>query len=206
MSDQLSIWHDNYLELRKKREDRIKLLQDHQKRVQRLEHHLFKIRNYLAKAVVERAQMQEKYEQLVQYDIWVTAEEHERIHLVRDKVEREYSEWVRRKKSRVCMIDEEAKKAKQHASHIIGIDRALVCLEELMRTHLLQEKEGQPELMKEIEAQTPPVFLRRFNSSYSFQSVNTANSKDSTSLSGALLKKWLEPRLQASQTHLQLAI
>ncbi|KAI8373868.1 hypothetical protein BD560DRAFT_393809 [Blakeslea trispora] len=202
MSSQLSIWHDNYLELRKKREVRLKLLHGHQKRVQRLEQHLFKIRNYLAKAVVERAQIQEKYEQLIQYDIWVTAEEHERIHLVRDKVEREYSDWVRRKKSRVCMIDEEAKNAKQHASHIIGIDRALLCLEELMRTQLLEKKE--PEIEKALE--TPPVFLRRSNSNYSFRSVITANSKNSTSLSGTLLKKWLEPRLQASATHLQLAV
>ena len=69
-------------------------------------------------------------------------------------------------------------------------------------TPWLEKKE--PEIEKALE--TPPVFLRRSNSNYSFRSVITANSKNSTSLSGTLLKKWLEPRLQASATHLQLAV
>ncbi|RCH89122.1 hypothetical protein CU098_010074 [Rhizopus stolonifer] len=198
MSEQLSIWYENYLELRKKREARLKLLHTQQKRVQYHEKSLFKIRNYLARAVMERSHIQEKYNQLIQYDVWVTADEHEKIHLVRDRVEREYSEWTLKRKAKLDAIDQEAKKAKLHASHLIGIERALICLEDMMRKQVMELPcDKKPELIE-------PLFFRKSTSHYSFASVVTADSNNSTCLSGVLLKKWLEPRLQLSQT--QLAI
>lgn len=192
-----TLYYQHYLELRKMREHRLKLLQDQQKRVQQHERSLFKIRSHLAKAVTELAQVRDKLDQLVASDVWVTANEHAKIHHISDKVEKQYSEWDQQKTKKHQLIDQEAAQAKIHASHIIGIERALVCLEDHMRQQF-PDYHRRNKSHKEMETSIgikECVYLRRSKSQLSFTSIVTADSKNSTSLSGALLKKWLKPRL-----------
>ncbi|CEP15003.1 hypothetical protein [Parasitella parasitica] len=199
---QASTLYEHYLELRKMREHRLKLLQEQQKRVQQHERSLFKIRNNLAKAVTELAKVRDKLNQLVESDVWVTADEHEKIHCVYDSVEKEFSDWNMKKKKKHEQIDQEANDAKVHASHIMGIERALVCLEDQMHQQFPEytrntSKSRIYDIHQQLELQLQPlVHLRRSKSQCSFTSIITATSKNSTSLSGTLLKKWLEPRLQ----------
>lgn len=198
--------YEHYLELRKMREHRLKLLQEQQKRVQQHERSLFRIRNHLAKAVTEVAKVHDKLNQLVESDVWVTAEEHEKIHRVCDTVEKEFSDWDLKKKKKHRQIDKEANDAKIHASHIVGIERALLCLEDQMRLQFPAEHRNKRSSKRNLihdhrqqQQQHQQIFLRRSKSQCSFTSIITATSKNSTSLSGTLLKKWLQPRLQQPQ-------
>ncbi|KAK4516315.1 cyclin-like protein interacting with PHO85 [Mucor velutinosus] len=196
---QACILYEHYLELRKMREHRLKLLQEQQKRVQQHERGLFRIRNHLAKAVTEVAKVHDKLNQLVESDVWVTAKEHEQIHCVCDMVEREFSDWDLKKRKKHQQIDKEANDAKIHASHIVGIERALLCLEDQMRQQFSEYKSKRNRVhdyQQQQQQQQQQIFLRRSKSQCSFTSIITATSKNSTSLSGALLKKWLQPRLQ----------
>lgn len=197
---QASTLYEHYLELRKMREHRLKLLQEQQKRVQQHERSLFRIRNHLAKAVTEVAKVHDKLNQLVELDVWVTAEEHEKIHRVCDTVEKEFSDWDLKKRKKHQQIDKEASDAKIHASHIVGIERALLCLEDQMRQQFPAHKKSKRNLIHvRQQQQQQQIFLRRSKSQCSFTSIITATSKNSTSLSGTLLKKWLQPRLQQPQ-------
>lgn len=199
---QASTLYEHYLELRKMREHRLKLLQEQQKRVQQHERSLFRIRNHLAKAVTEVAKVHNKLNQLVESDVWVTAEEHEKIHRVCDTVEKEFSDWDLKKKKKHQQIDKEANDAKIHASHIVGIERALVCLEDQMRQQFPEYNKNRLNNKRSLihnHHQQQQIFLRRSKSQCSFTSIITATSKNSTSLSGTLLKKWLQPRLQPQQ-------
>jgi hypothetical protein len=196
----VALYYQHYLELRKMREHRLKLLQDQQKRVQQHERSLFKIRNHLAKAVTELAQVRDKLDQLITSDVWVTADEHAKIHHISEKVEKQYSEWNQQKTKKHQLIDQEAAQAKIHASHIIGIERALVCLEDHMRQQFPDYSKRKTMAMPTVAVEEC-VYLRRSKSQLSFTSIITADSKNSTSLSGALLKKWLKPRLMQSQLH-----
>ncbi|EPB87842.1 hypothetical protein HMPREF1544_05371 [Mucor circinelloides 1006PhL] len=196
--------YEHYLELRKMREHRLKLLQEQQKRVQQHERSLFKIRNHLAKAVAELGKVHDKLNHLVESDVWVTAEEHEKIHRVCDTVQKEFSDWDLKKKKKHQQIDKEANDAKIHASHIVGIERALLCLENQMRLHFPESKHSRRNNKRNLihdyqQQQQQQIFLRRSKSQCSFTSIITATSKNSTSLSGTLLKKWLQPRLQQQQ-------
>lgn len=196
---QASALYEHYLELRKMREHRLKQLQEQQKRVQQHERSLFKIRNNLAKAVTELAKVHDKLNQLVQSDVWVTADEHEKIYRVCDTVEKEFSDWNMKKKIKHEQIDREANDAKVHASHIIGIERALLCLEDQMRQQYPEYKHVNKRINDTFirqQHQHQQIYLRRSKSQCSFTSIVTATSKNSTSLSGTLLKKWLQPRLQ----------
>jgi hypothetical protein len=188
-----ALYYKHYLELRKMREHRLKLLQDQQKRVQQHERSLFRIRNHLAKAVTELAQVRDKLDQLVASDVWVTADEHAKIHNISEKVEKQYSEWNQQKTKKHALIDQDAAQAKVHASHIIGIERALVCLEDHMRQQFPDYHQRKTD--NEAQIIEERVYLRRSKSQLSFTSIITADSKNSTSLAGALLKKWLKPRL-----------
>ncbi|KAF1797658.1 hypothetical protein V8B55DRAFT_1107076 [Mucor lusitanicus] len=196
---QASTLYEHYLGLRKMREHRLKLLQEQQKRVQQHERSLFRIRNHLAKAVTEVAKVHEKLNQLVESDVWVTAQEHEKIHRVCDAVEKEFSEWDLKKKKKHQQIDKEANDAKIHASHIVGIERALVCLEDQMRQQFPEYSSKNKRIQHNQQQQQQQIFLRRSKSQCSFTSIVTATSKNSTSLSGTLLKKWLQPRVQPQQ-------
>ncbi|KAI8645797.1 hypothetical protein BD408DRAFT_42761 [Parasitella parasitica] len=202
---QASALYEHYLELRKMRETRIKLLHEQQKRVQQHERSLFKIRNNLAKAVTELAKVRDKLNQLVESDVWVTADEHEKIHCVYDTVEKEFSEWHLKKKKKHEQIDQEANDAKVHASHIMGIERALLCLEDQMHKQFPKHKRNAAKYRIHQQKQQPQplVYLRRSKSQCSFASIITATSKNSTSLSGALLKKWLQPKLQQENNRAQ---
>ncbi|KAL7333974.1 hypothetical protein PS15p_202805 [Mucor circinelloides] len=201
--------YEHYLELRKMREHRLKLLQEQQKRVQQHERSLFKIRNHLAKAVTELGKVYDKLNHLVESDVWVTAEEHEKIHRVCDTVQKEFSDWDLKKKKKHQQIDKEANDAKIHASHIVGIERALLCLEDQMRLQFPESKHSKRNNKRNLihdcqqqqrqQQQQQQIFLRRSKSQCSFTSIITATSKNSTSLSGTLLKKWLQPRLQQQQ-------
>ncbi|GAN01018.1 hypothetical protein MAM1_0004d00447 [Mucor ambiguus] len=203
---QASTLYEHYLELRKMREHRLKLLQEQQKRVQQHERSLFRIRNHLAKAVTEVAKVHDKLNQLVESDVWVTAEEHEKIHRACDTVEKEFSDWDLKKRKKHQQIDKEANDAKIHASHIVGIERALLCLEDQMRQQLPENKNIRSnkrnlvrDHQRQQQKQQQQIFLRRSKSQCSFTSITTATSKNSTSLSGTLLKIWLQPRLQQQQ-------
>lgn len=209
VNQQASTLYEHYLELRKMREHRLKLLQDQQKRVQQHERSLFKIRNHLAQVLTELAQVHEKLNHLVESNIWVTAEEHEQIHNVCQLVTKEYDDWTLKKKNKHEAIAKEAKVAKVHASHIIGIERALLCLEDQVRQqfpHYVENKKRSNPLVamnKQQEQLENRIFLRRSQSQLSFTSIVTATSENSTSLSGTLLKKWLKPRLQEQQPMMQ---
>ncbi|KAG2208628.1 hypothetical protein INT46_001354 [Mucor plumbeus] len=203
-SQQASTLYEHYLELRKMREHRLKQLQEQQKRVQQHERSLFKIRNNLAKAVTELAKVYDKLNQLVESDVWVTADEHEKIYRVCDTVEKEFSDWNTKKKMKHEQIDQEANDAKIHASHVIGIERALLCLEDQMHQQYPEYKRINKRINDTLvrqQHQHQQIYLRRSKSQCSFTSIITATSKNSTSLSGTLLKKWLQPRLQQESSN-----
>ncbi|KAL9559355.1 hypothetical protein PS6_000822 [Mucor atramentarius] len=183
--------YEHYLELRKMREHRLKLLQEQQKRVQQHERSLFKIRNHLAKAVTELGKVYDKLNHLVESDVWVTAEEHEKIHRVCDTVQKEFSDWDLKKKKKHQQIDKEANDAKIHASHIVESKHS----KRNNKRNLIHDCQQQ----QRQQQQQQQIFLRRSKSQCSFTSIITATSKNSTSLSGTLLKKWLQPRLQQQQ-------
>lgn len=188
MTIEASVLHTHYIELRKMRMVRINQLQVQQKRVQRHENSLFKVKTHLAQVKIELSKVKEKLNDLVKSNVWVTAKEHEKIHKVCDLVTKEYNDWTLLKQKKYMLIDKEAQDAKIHASHIIGIERALICLKDQMLSHT--SKLDLPTLDPFY------LFLRPCQSQSSFSSIVSANSKNSTSLSGALLKKWFKPRIQ----------
>lgn len=188
MTIEASLLHTHYLELRKMRQVRIRKLQEQQKRVQQHENSLFKIKTHLAQVKIELSKVKEKLNELLKSNIWVTAKEHEKIHKVCELVTKEYHDWTLLKQKKYQLIDKEAKDAKIHASHIIGIERALICLKDQM----LSNKTN----LSLPTMDSSYLFFRPCQSQSSFTSIISANSKNSTSLSGALLKKWFKPRLQ----------
>lgn len=202
-----SALYKNYLELRKMREVRLHKLQDQQKKVQHHERSLFKIKNYIAKVMTETACVEEKFNEMVQNNVWVTAKDHDKIHNVRQHFAKELVKYNTLLEEKQQSIEQEADSAKVHASHIIGIERALTCLEDQMRQevhHLppssttttkkaitTTNKKVNPMVQRQQQKVEQPIFFRRSDSVYSFASIISANSTNSTSLSGALLKKWL---------------
>lgn len=203
-----SALYKNYLELRKMREVRLVQLGDQQKKVQHHERGFFKIKNYIAKLMTEKACVEEKYDEMVQGNVWVTAKDHDKIHNVRLHFSKELEKYNALLEEKQQAIEEEADSAKVHASHIIGIERALTCLEDQMRQEVHETspkkstgkgggKKVNPMLQRQQQKVEQPIFFRRSNSVYSFSSIISANSTNSTSLSGALLKKWLMPRMKS---------
>lgn len=183
----VSVLHTHYLQLRKMRWMRMDQLQEHQKRLRYHENSLFKVKTHLAQVKVELSKVKEKLNDLEKSNVWVTAKEHETIHQVCALVTKEFDDWTLLKGKKYRLIDKEAKDAKLHASHIIGIERALICL----KGHILSH----PTPMYSKENISSYVFQRPCQSQSSFSSIVSANSKNSTSLSGALLKKWFKPRI-----------
>lgn len=184
---QVSLFYKHYLDLRKMRQDRLKRLQQHQKTVQKHEQSLFKIRNHLAKVLTEQAKVNATLKTLSESNVWVTAQEHAKMHHVSDVVKKEYDNWIQIKQRKHEAIEKVAQDAKLQASHIIGIERALICLEDQMRLLLICPK--QSVIPKDPIAIDHNLFLRRSTSSYSLRSIL----KDaSTSLAGTLLNKWFK--------------
>lgn len=208
-----SALYKHYLDLRKMRQVRVKQLQDQQKRVQQLEHHSFKIKNHIAKLSTEFSRVEETFDQMVEGNIWVTAKDYDQIHNTRYYYSNELDTYNVMLNEKHSAIEEEASSAKNHASHIIGIERALTCLEDQMRQEVEQpiitakktksgNKKVNPLLQVQQQKVEQPIFFRRSKSQYSFTSIITANSTNSTSLSGTLLKKWLAPRVKQQQQHI----
>lgn len=185
--------YQHYLDLRKMREQRLKLLHEQQKRVQQHERGLFKIRNRLAKVVIQLAKVQDKLNLLLESNTWITADKHNRIHRTYDALQKEFSDWKLKKTRKHEQIDRDANKAKVHASHIIGIERALLCLENLMRQQFPEQSNKGNKCVKQ-QPEQQQIYFRYSKSQCSFSSIITATSQNSTSLSGTLLKKWLQPR------------
>ncbi|KAG2237560.1 hypothetical protein INT48_005596 [Thamnidium elegans] len=182
----VSLFYKHYLDLRKMRQDRLKRLQQYQKTVQKHEQSLFRIRNHLAKALTEQAKVNATLKRLSDSNVWVTAQEHAKMHHVFEVVKKEYDSWIQIKQRKHEAIAKVAQDAKLQASHIIGIERALICLEDQMRSLLICPKQRSV-----IPVETEhTLFLRRSTSNYSIRSIL----KDaSTSLAGTLLNKWFKP-------------
>ncbi|KAI7895357.1 uncharacterized protein EV154DRAFT_495728 [Mucor mucedo] len=194
-----SVLHGHYLQLRKMRSERLDKLQEHQKRVRQHENSLFKVKTHLAQVKVEVSKVKEKLTVLEKSNVWVTAKEHQTIHRVCEMVTKEYDDWTELKGEKYRLIRQEAQDAKLHASHIIGIERALICL----RNHMVG-KHQQSLKKKGGQDGSSYLFLRPCQSQSSFSSILSANSKNSTSLAGALLKKWFKPRIMHT-SHLEAA-
>lgn len=129
----MSLASECYQELIKMKEDRVRALNCYQKRVQHHERSLLHIKNRLAKSLQRQQQVESKFNKLVDNQVWVTAEQHGKIHDVYDKVMKECSDLLLQKKKRYELIDKETKEAKLVAGHLVGIERGLAGLESQMK-------------------------------------------------------------------------
>ncbi|KAI8876422.1 hypothetical protein K501DRAFT_129598, partial [Backusella circina FSU 941] len=120
--------HDRFIDLSKLREDRLKQLKEQQTRVQSHEHALAEIYNKLDEASQQLQKAKERLDDLVTSNVWVTAQEHQDIHDFYEQLANEYTIKMETKNKKCQCITDEAKKAQAHASHLIGIERAMVCL------------------------------------------------------------------------------
>lgn len=128
-----------YRELLKIKEDRLKLLQDHQQQVQHHEHGLTRLKNQLEKCLRNVHLIEGKMNKLVENNVWVTAEQHKKIHSVCDKVMKEYSDLLVQKKERHRLVDAKTEAAKLVAGHVLGIERGLATLEQQLKNESLVE-------------------------------------------------------------------
>lgn len=170
------------------RQERLKRLQQYQKTVQKHEQSLFKIRNHLARVVTEQAKVNATLTQLTESNVWVTAKEHAQMHHVSDIVNKEYANWTLIKQQKHDAIEKVAQDAKLSACHIIGIERALVCLEDQIRLLMVCPKSSNA-LIHHPQMHT--LFFRKSVSTHSLRSIIKGTSG---SLAGTLLTKWFKTR------------
>ncbi|KAI8391180.1 uncharacterized protein BYT42DRAFT_555927 [Radiomyces spectabilis] len=125
----ISIFHQHYVELCSKRDARQQELQKLQHNVQRLERLHFHIKNKSTVQRLELSVIEHQIRDLQYNDIWVSADDYDKIHenkaFMEKNLEAIMDEFVRIQKQ----IEEQCEAAQKEASHIIGIERALVCLE-----------------------------------------------------------------------------
>jgi enamine deaminase RidA (YjgF/YER057c/UK114 family) len=160
--------HDHFVDLSKLREDRLQQLKEQQTRVQTHEHSLSEIYNTLDEASQQLQKAKERLDDLVTCNVWVTAHEHQEIHEFYEQLAKEYTIKMEIKNQKCQSITDEAKKAQTHASHLIGIERAMVCLKKQISLIEQQEKHR----------------LRSSSSIKSFISLATKKT---------MLRKWFKP-------------
>ncbi|KAG1461604.1 hypothetical protein G6F46_004721 [Rhizopus delemar] len=106
------------------RDKRCKQLQEHQKKIRSLEQALL-------------FEIQKSFENQIK---WVTAEEHELVHHRQVLLHRIRTQHTNSKTKWRQEIIKEAKAAQIDAAHLLGIERALLCLKQ--QIHLHSQKDG----------------------------------------------------------------
>lgn len=127
-----------YHELTKLKQDRLDLLQDHQAQIRHHEQSLTLLKSKIERSLLKVHFCEEKMSELVDQDVWVTAEQHENIHNMCDIVLKEYSDLVDEKRKRRELLNSQVVAAKLVAGHVIGIERGLVSL----KSQIQKEKQA----------------------------------------------------------------